>query len=56
VAEKAINGILDRLSSQSTASSADLMHRVYEETLKVFSTQGTVNERLWFKVRLEEGL
>ena len=53
VAEKAINGILDRLSQGSEGSS--LMHRIYEETLSVFSTGGTVNERLWFKCSLKLG-
>jgi len=52
VSEKGINSILDRVSNNKEVST---LHRVYQETLKVFSVGGTSNERLWFKTNLKLG-
>ena len=52
VSEKAINGILDRLSQSGDVS---LLHEVYKETLSIFSVEGTANPRLWTKCSLKLG-
>ena len=53
VSEKAINGILDRLSK--SGGDSELLNKVYGETLAVFSLPSTSNPRLWHKCSLKLG-